>query len=195
MSKGREHLKLVSEKLNRKIHEMSATILEVQKDIESMNDYYWENYTEMDQYGYEDFDNQRALLNQVNANTENRNMLERLKKMAGSPFFGSVEFQYEGEDTAEDFYIGIGNFAERTGGLPLIYDWRAPVSGLFYDYDKGEASYEAPGGMMEGEILSKWQYKIRNNKMIYEFESDVKIDDDILKQELGNNGDVQLKIL
>lgn len=193
MSKGREHLKLVSEKLNRKIHEMSATILEVQKDIESMNDYYWENYTEMDQYGYEDFDNQRALLNQVNANTENRNMLERLKKMAGSPFFGSVEFQYEGEDTAEDFYIGIGNFAERTGGLPLIYDWRAPVSGLFYDFDKGEASYEAPGGMMEGEILSKWQYKIRNNKMIYEFESDVKIDDDILKQELGNNGDVQLK--
>ncbi len=193
MSKGREHLKLVSEKLNKKIHDMSATILAVQKDIESMNDYYWENYTEMDQYGYEDFDNQRALLNQVNANTENRKMLERLKKMAGSPFFGSVEFQYDGEDTAEDFYIGIGNFAERTGGLPLIYDWRAPVSGLFYDYDKGEASYEAPGGMMEGEILSKWQYKIRNNKMIYEFESDVKIDDDILKQELGNNGDVQLK--
>ena len=193
MSKGREHLKLVLEKLNNKIHQMSATILEVQKDIESMNDYYWENYTEMDQYGYEDFDNQRALLNQVNANTENRKMLERLKKMAGSPFFGSVEFQYEGEDTAEDFYIGIGNFAERTGGLPLIYDWRAPVSGLFYDFDKGEASYEAPGGMMEGEILSKWQYKIRNNKMIYEFESDVKIDDDILKQELGNNGDVQLK--
>ena len=193
MSKGREHLKLVSGKLNKKIHQMSVTILEVQKDIESMNDYYWENYTEMDQYGYEDFDNQRALLNQVNANTENRKMLERLKKMAGSPFFGSVEFQYEGEDAAEDFYIGIGNFAERMGGLPLIYDWRAPVSGLFYDYDKGDASYEAPGGRMEGEILSKWQYKIRNNKMIYEFESDVKIDDDILKQELGNNGDVRLK--
>lgn len=193
MSKGREHLKLVSEKLNKKIQEMSASILEVQKDIESMNDYYWENYTEMDQYGYEDFDNQRALLNQVNANTENRNMLERLKKMAGSPFFGSVEFQYDREDDAEEFYIGIANFAERTGSLPLVYDWRAPVSGLFYDYDKGEASYQAPGGIMVGEILSKWQYKIRDNKMIYEFESDVKIDDDILKQELGNNGDVQLK--
>lgn len=193
MSKGKEHLKLVSEKLNSKIQEMSATILEVQKDIESMNDYYWENYTEMDQYGYEDFDNQRALLNQVNANTENRNTLQRLKKMAGSPFFGSVEFQYDGEDDAETFYIGIANFAERTGSLPLIYDWRAPVSSLFYDYDKGEASYEAPGGIMEGEILSKWQYKIRDNKMIYEFESDVKIDDDILKQQLGMNGDVQLK--
>lgn len=193
MSRGTEHLKLVTEKLNTKIAEMSATIQEVQKDIESMNDYYWENYNEMDEYGYENFDNQRALLTQVNANEANRVKLHRMKKMVAAPFFGSVEFQYDGDEDAEHFYIGIGNFAERTGSLPLIYDWRAPVSGLFYDYDKGEASYEAPGGTMEGEILSKWQYKIRDGKMIYEFESDVKIDDDILKQELGNNGDVQLK--
>lgn len=193
MSKGRRHLELVMEKLNNRINEMSAVIDEVQKDIVSMNDYYWENYTEMDQYGYEDFDNRRALMNQVNANQANRVLLSRLKKMVGSPFFGSVEFQYEDDDEAETFYIGIGNFAESAGGRPLIYDWRAPVSGLFYDYDKGVASYEAPGGLMEGEILSKWQYKIRDGKMVYEFESDVKIDDDILKQELGKNGDVQLK--
>ena len=193
MTKGQRHLKLVTEKLNSKITEMSAVIEEVQKDIVSMNDYYWENYTEMDQYGYEDFDNRRALVTQVNANEENRLKLHRLKKMQGAPFFGSVEFLYDGDEESEEFYIGIGNFSERTGSRPLIYDWRAPVSGLFYDYDKGEASYEAPGGKMEGEIVSKWQYKIRNNKIIYEFESDVKIDDDILKQELGKNGDVQLK--
>ena len=47
---------------------------------------------------------------------------------------------------------------------------------------------------MEGEITSKWQYKIRKGKMVYGFESDMKIDDDILKAELGANGDVQLKI-
>ncbi len=193
MSKGQKHLELVTEKLNSKIADMSAAICEIQKDIESMNDYYWENYTEMDQYGYEDFDNQRALITQVNANQENQKKLHRLKKMVGSPFFGSVEFLYDGDEKSEEFYIGIGNFAECTGSTPLVYDWRAPVSGLFYDYDKGEASYEAPGGVMEGEILSKWQYKIRDGKMIYEFESDVKIDDDILKQELGMGGDVQLK--
>lgn len=193
MSRGREYLETVSRKLNKKIMELSTEIQEVQKDIEGMNDYYWENYTEMDQYGYEDFDNRRALLNQISANERNRDMLHRLKKMEGSPFFGSVEFLYDEDDVAETFYIGIGNFAEKTGSVPLIYDWRAPVSGLFYDYDKGEASYEAPGGVMNGEILSKWQYKIRSGKMVYEFESDVKIDDDILKQELGTNSDVQLK--
>ncbi len=193
MSRGTEHLKLVTEKLNTKIQELGTAIQEVQKDIEGMNDYYWENYTEMDEYGYENFDNQRALLTQINANTQNLELLQRLRKMKDSPFFGSVEFLYDGDDEGELFYIGIGNFAERTGSLPLIYDWRAPVSGLFYDYDKGEASYEAPGGIMEGEILSKWQYKIRSGKMIYEFESDVKIDDDILKRELGLKGDTQLK--
>ena len=193
MSRGTEYLELVSKKLNSRIGELSNIIQEVQKDIEGMNDYYWENYTEMDQYGYEDFDNRRALLNQISANEQNLDMLHRLKKMKDSPFFGSVEFLYDGDESAETFYIGIGNFAEQTGSVPLIYDWRAPVSGLFYDYDKGEASYEAPGGLMEGEILSKWQYKVRSGKMIYEFESDVKIDDDILKRELGINSDVQLK--
>lgn len=193
MSRGTEHLKLVTEKLNTKIAEMSAIIQEVQQDIENMNDYYWENYNEMDEYGYENFDNQRALLTQVNANEASRVKLHRLKKMVDAPFFGSVEFLYDGDEDSEHFYIGIGNFAERTGSLPLVYDWRAPVSSLFYDFDNGEASYEAPGGIMEGEILSKWQYKIRSGKMIYEFESDVKIDDDILKQELGSNSNVQLK--
>lgn len=35
-----------------------------------MHDYYWENYTEMDEYGYENYDNQQALLGEVNANNE-----------------------------------------------------------------------------------------------------------------------------
>ena len=193
MTKGRKYLQLVLEKLNSEIAKMRLVIEDVQKDIVSMNDYYWENYTEMDQYGYEDFDNRRALITQVNANEENRRKLFRMKKMVEAPFFGSVEFLYDGDDETEEFYIGIGNFAERAGSRPLIYDWRAPVSGLFYDYDKGAAQYQAPGGIMEGEIISKWQYKIRRGEMIYEFESDVKIDDDILKQELGMSSDVQLK--
>ena len=193
MSKGSEFLPEVLGLIEKRLGEIDENIQAVRQDINSMNEYYWDNYTEMDQYGYEDYDNQQALKMQVNANQENWKMRRRLKRMLDAPFFGSVEFVYDGEDEPEDFYIGIGNFARERGALPLIYDWRAPVSSLFYDYDKGEASYEAPGGRMDGEILSKWQYKIRGGKMIYEFESDVKIDDDILKQELGANSDTKLK--
>ena len=174
-------------------HMTDAAILEGEKEIEDMHEYYWENYTEMDQYGYENFDNQQALLHEINASNEKIELRRRFRKMMDSPFFGRVDFCYEGEDEPEIFYIGIANLAEENGGLPLIYDWRAPVSGLFYDFDKGPASYQAPLGEIHGDIAAKWQYKIRGGKMIYEFESDVKIDDEILKAELGSNGDVQLK--
>ena len=183
----------VTEKLETRLNEIKNDLVEGQKEIESMHEYYWENYAEMDQYGYENYDNQQALLHQVNANDEKLKLKHRFERMLESPFFGRVDFAFDGEDEAEPFYIGIGNFAERAGMTPLIYDWRAPVSGLFYDFDKGPASYEAPAGRIEGEIRAKWQYKIRNGKMVYAFESDTKIDDEILKQELGNNGDVKLK--
>lgn len=193
MCEGKKYLDFVTGKLKDRIHEVKASLAEGQKEIQDMHTYYWENYTEMDQYGYENFDNQQALLHQVNANQEQSFLLHRLEKMLDSPFFGRVDFRYEGEEEPETFYIGIGNFAQKAGHVPLIYDWRAPVSGLFYDYDKGPAQYQAPLGMMNGEVTSKWQYKIKKGRLVYEFESDVKIDDEILKAELGGNGDVQLK--
>ena len=190
---GREYLQYVLKCLNNRLAQADAAILEGEKEIEDMHEYYWENYTEMDQYGYEDYDNQQALFRQMNANEEQFRLRKRFKKMQDSPFFGRVDFRYDGDEEAETFYIGIGNLSESAGSLPLVYDWRAPVSGLFYDYDKGPASYEAPSGIFEGEVISKWQYKIRKGKMLYEFESDVKIDDEILGAELGSNGEVQLK--
>ena len=190
---GAAFLAYVADKLETRIAHISQSILEGQKDIEGMHEYYWENYTEMDQYGYENFDNQQALLHQINANEQQIHLRKRFRKMLDSPFFGRVDFVFEGDEEPEIFYIGIGNFAEEAGHTPLIYDWRAPVSGLFYDYDKGPASYQAPLGTICGEIASKWQYKIRNGRMIYQFESDVKIDDEILMAELGSGGSTALK--
>ena len=188
-----QFLKEITDCLQQKIKELDEELSAGQQEIKNMHEYYWENYTEMDEYGYENYDNQQALLHQVHANEEKLSKRKRLTKMLESPFFGRVDFRYDGEEESETFYIGIGNIAPRAGMRPLIYDWRAPVSGLFYDYDRGPAAYDAPGGRMEGEITSKWQYKIKNGHMIYGFESDTKIDDEILKQELGSGGDVQLK--
>lgn len=190
---GQAYLDAVLEKIRQRILSINESLLEGQKEIDDMHEYYWQNYTEMDEYGYENFDNQQALLHQINANQEQLILKHRFRKMLDSPFFGRVDFCYEGDEEPEIFYIGIGNFAEKTGALPLIYDWRSPVSGLFYDYDKGPASYQAPMGELSGEITAKWQYKIRRGKMIYAFESDTKIDDEILKAELGSHGEVQLK--
>ena len=53
-TEGTRYLKLVTEKLKNRLEELNQRIAEGQKDIESMHEYYWENYAEMDQYGYED---------------------------------------------------------------------------------------------------------------------------------------------
>ena len=58
---GTEFLEDVTEKIGQRLEELKQSLDEGQKEIENMHEYYWENYTEMDQYGYEDFDNQQAL--------------------------------------------------------------------------------------------------------------------------------------
>lgn len=193
MENSEKFLEEIIDKLEERIASINEELNEGARQVDEMHEYYWENYTQMDEYGYENLDNRQALLNQVNSNNEQLLLRQRLMKMKDSPYFGRVDFCFADEDEAESFYIGIGNFSMGAGNVPLIYDWRAPVSSLFYDFDKGSAHYEAPGGKMEGEITSKWQYKIRNGKLVYAFESDVKIDDDVLRQELGSNGDVRLK--
>ena len=193
MEENQKFLEDVLEKIRIRLTELEKSMEAGKREVEAMHEYYWENYTEMDEYGYENFDNQQALLTQVNANAEKHSLHIRYKRLMDSPYFGRVDFIYEGEDEPEIFYIGIGSFSPKKGGVPLIYDWRAPVSSLFYDYDSGEASYEAPGGEMYGEITSKWQYKIRKGKLVYAFESDVKIDDEVLREELSASGDTKLK--
>ena len=46
-----QFLENVLENLRQRIRKIAQELEEGQKDIESMHEYYWENYTEMDQYG------------------------------------------------------------------------------------------------------------------------------------------------
>ena len=108
---GRCFLEDIEIKLENDWKEIRQSLSDGQKEIDNMQEYYWENYTEMDEYGYEDYDNQQALLHQVNANQEKLRMQQRIARLMGDPFFGRVDFIYDGEDESEPFYIGIGNFA------------------------------------------------------------------------------------
>ena len=112
---GSYFLEEVELKLKKRLDEIRKSLSDGQKEIDNMQEYYWENYTEMDEYGYEDYDNQQALLHQVNANQEKLQLKHRFEKMLDSPFFGRVDFVFDGEEEAEPFYIGIGNFAEKAG--------------------------------------------------------------------------------
>ena len=59
--KEKVYLDLVLETLHQKIDEIRTKIEGNEKDIETMHDYFWENYAEFDEYGYEIYDNNNAL--------------------------------------------------------------------------------------------------------------------------------------
>ena len=167
------YLDLVMDALHQKIKEINTKIAGNEKDIESMHDYFWENYTEFDEYGYEIYDNSNALKSRMKEQDDYAKMRIRYEKMLDAPYFGRVDFCYEGEDEPETYYIGIANLAKKRAENPYVFDWRAPVSGLFYDYDKGAAQFTAPSGILTGEITKKKQYKIRHGKIIYILENDI----------------------
>lgn len=187
------YLETVIDILREKIASIDEKMADNDKDIENMHQYFWENYNEFDEYGYELYDNTNAVKARLKEQGDYVRERFRYEKMLYSPYFGRVDFCYEGEEESESYYIGIANLAKGRAGEPYVFDWRAPVSGLFYDYDQGEASFAAPAGVMKGEITRKKQYKIKNGRLVYVLENEMNIDDEILQQALCEHADAKLK--
>lgn len=118
----------------------------------------------------------------------------RLSKILDIPYFGRIDFKEKNEGSKTiSTYIGIHTLYDTQSKANLIYDWRAPVSGMFYDYELGEAFYSSPAGEIEGEVLLKRQYHIRKGKLEYMIESSLTIHDDILQKELSFHADEKMK--
>jgi hypothetical protein len=78
--------------------------------------------------------------------------LSTLRRMQEVPYFGRIDFIEEGDSAAERIYIGISTLTDTSGENILIYDWRAPVSSVYYDYAPGPAEYATPGGTVRGTL-------------------------------------------
>lgn len=118
----------------------------------------------------------------------------KYERMIESPYFGRIDFTEACETESQKYYIGLSNLINDDYDF-LVYDWRAPISSMFYDYEIGQASYECPEGIISGEITKKRQYKIKNGKIEYMFDSNVNIDDDVLQELLGKNSDEKMKTI
>ena len=116
---------------------------------------------------------------------------EKLEKLKDTPYFARIDFVPDGEEEADTYYIGRFGFTHCNE--KLIFDWRAPVSGIFYDYETSRAGFEAPVGRIEGELTRKRQFKIQNGTMEYAIESSANVQDEILQKELAHTSDEKMK--
>lgn len=150
------------------------------------------------------FSNDFARLTEINqylsevtnqtANYENKfKNVEKYKRIIGSPYFGRFDFVEDGCDNTEKIYIGLYNVMDPKTHSIYVYDWRAPVSSIFYRYELGIATYNAPVGTITGDVLLKRQYKIQNSKLKYFFDSSIRINDEILQEILSRNSSAKMR--
>lgn len=187
------YLNRVIKFINETISNINQNLDKKYKTIQTSKKYMWENFYEMDSAEFAS--NNQAINMEFDIVKFDINKKRLLLKMLDTTYFGRIDFLYDGDapEDIETYYIGIGGFTPENSFQPLVYDWRAPISSMYYDYDKGPASFIAPVGKLSGKITKKRQYKIKNGKLEYFLDTDITIDDEILQQELRHNSDNKMK--
>ena len=110
----------------------------------------------------------------------------RSRQMLLKPFFARVDFREEGEAAAEKIVIGLYSLKDDNGDI-LVHDWRAPISGLYYDALPGKCSYTCPDGEISGDMTLKRQYRMEDGKLQYYVDTTFSIDDTLLLDILSQN--------
>ena len=118
-----------------------------------------------------------------------------LNRQEYSPYFGRIDFIAKKKRKPTSYYIGVNNLIKSGASIPLVCDWRAPISSIFYDFELGDAEYAAPQGRQTGNVVLKRQYEIKNKKLLKCFDSSVTIGDEILKDVLSRPSSKKMKTI
>jgi DNA helicase-2/ATP-dependent DNA helicase PcrA len=205
MSVSRMELEQEKNKLNKILDQIQVHLKEAQSlsqehkdEVKTARKWMWEDLTrdvskfenalDLVQHGLDLYRQERVYL-------FSNSLVHKLEKIIPSPYFGRIDFHENGVIKKEHIYIGISALTDKDTGEMLIYDWRAPISSMFYDVQLGEAEYTCPEGIIDGEILLKRQYKIIKGKLLYMFDSNLQIGDDVLQEMLSKNTDDKMKTI
>lgn len=182
------HIRLLSEELG--LHR--TDVVDMRKD-------FWEevtvNFSSPDDLGETSTSlrQQAQILNERERHhLQSSKALKKYKKLVVSPYFGRIDFSESADAAADKIYLGIGSLMEDNGTF-LIYDWRAPISSLYYDGAPGPASYDTPGGLITGNMELKRQFVIDNGEIEVMFDTGVTIGDELLQQVLSHSADDRMK--
>ena len=188
LKKEKDYLKAVLYILEKEIQKNNSKIEELSDTIKKELKYTWDydNQTDLNEWANNMMKIERKSLSAISKTDKNRSYFKMLK----SAYFARIDF--ETEDDIIPVYIGIATLSDGTDFY--VYDWRAPISSMFYDYEMGEAKYTTPeGNEIKGKIILKRQYKIEGENIVQIFDTDMQIIDDILKQMLGSKSSDKMR--
>ncbi len=117
--------------------------------------------------------------------------VEKLEKSRENPYFGRIDYRKSCDSKIQKIYIGKSAIFDENN--KVVYDWRSPICGLYYDSEIGPVSYNALSGIQNGDLLLKRQLIIKNGELINAFDSNLVTDDELLIPYLNINADNRMK--
>lgn len=187
----REYLKRVISLIKKSIKDADVSVKEHIDTLQEYKDYIWSN-KDIDPHEIRSM--RESILNHYALGENVIDRRKRLNRILDNPYFGRIDFKERMEGSKVlPIYIGVHSYFDSDSRSSLIYDWRAPISSMFYDYELGYSSYISPAKNIEGSILLKRQYRIRKGKMEYMLESSLTIQDDMLQKALSSNTDDKMR--
>lgn len=187
----RIYLEEIKERLSLALHRVANRVREHSEELRQNKQYIYEH-----QHGLDEADMVAAdqSINRMVGTGEGAvERRRKLMKLVSSPYFGRIDFKSNNDSKETLVYVGLATFTDETIRQNLIYDWRAPISSMFYDFELGDAEYETPSGKVKGAISLKRQYKIREGVMEFMIENGVSILDEVLQRELSKSADDKMK--
>ncbi len=189
MKQEEKYLNRVENALDHEIARLQTDIAEQQQNYENIQKDFSASFYDIDLGEKNEYKLQLAdLQSQIDYSKQKK---ERLTKQKLRPYFARVDFIPQQSADEQKIYIGFSHIAEDKQSL--VFDWRAPISSMYYDYDVGKAEYEAPDGVVKGEITLKRQFGISGGKLNYYIDTDQNINDEILQQVLSKNSSTKMK--
>lgn len=119
--------------------------------------------------------------------------LKTLDRLHDTPYFGRIDFHEDNGQEAAPIYIGMASLMDENDEAFLVYDWRAPIASMYYDYTLGQAKYITMDGIIEGNISLKRQFIIKSGKIDGLFDTGLTIGDHLLQKMLGNHSSTKMK--
>lgn len=174
--------------IRNKISSLGAELYEDEEKVLEFKKFLWDSHTEMDPTELRTMMSNNDV--EISIMMSRGAYLQKLYRIQNKPYFGRIIFN-SNDEGEQDIYIGITHVEENHEYY--VHDWRSPICSLFYDYELGMASYEAPGGQISGEITRKRQYTIENAKLLHVFDNEVNIDDELLQEVLATESSDKMK--
>ena len=135
---------------------------------------------------------QQMLDERNNSWQQSKQRLGILRKLEKNPFFARLDFQEKGEPKKETVYIGLSSFTDKNDHF-LVYDWRAPISSIYYDGKLGEVTYMTPDGEQEVNLYLKRQFLVENGQIRAYFDTQETIGDQMLLEVLDGKSSTHMK--